>query len=91
MNTNEIVDICKQLVAEGKQPSVALVKPRMRGPKQLPNIIAGIKLYNSDPNMKVQAKDTEETPVNSRSVEERISILERQVQLLTDELKKLTK
>ncbi len=91
MNTNEVVDICKQLVAEGKQPSVALVKPRMRGAKQLPVIIAGIKQYNSNPKMITEAENTTAIEVTTLSNEERISILERQVQVLTDELKKLTK
>lgn len=51
MNTSQIIQICQTLTKEGKTPSVALVKARIAGPKNLPAIIAGIKQFQSNPTM----------------------------------------
>lgn len=77
MNTNEVINICKQLSSEGKQPTVALVKTRMAGPKVLPVIINGIKQFMANPNTVLEEAPTCKDNIKSDS--QRISILESQV------------
>ncbi|MUH71918.1 hypothetical protein [Psychrosphaera haliotis] len=87
MNTNEVLAICKQLALEGKQPSVALVKTRMTGPKVLPLIIEGIKQYSANPNI---ALEKHETHVESELTDKlRIMQLERDAMELKKQVEEL--
>lgn len=95
MNTNEVLDICKQLVSEGKQPSVALVKTRMTGPKVLPLIIDGIKQFSANPNTEAetQVADVQVTLSDTQRIsalELETAALKEQLQELKAEMKKLT-
>jgi len=48
--SDEISIIANQLANQGKVPSVALIKSKLRQPTPLPTIIAVLKTWQHDPN-----------------------------------------
>ncbi|WP_105903032.1 hypothetical protein [Vibrio gangliei] len=84
--TEELQRVLSTLQAEGKEPTVALVKARLSIPVPMPAIITTIKSWKAShrvPNVEVAAQET------LRSAEERIVELEKQVQALTARLELL--
>jgi hypothetical protein len=49
--TDEIIIIANQLANQGKKPSVALVKTRLRKPAPLPTIISILRNWKHDPKL----------------------------------------
>ena len=45
MSIETVIQIAKQLQAEGKQPSVALVKARLPAPCPMPDVISGLQRW----------------------------------------------
>ncbi|EEX91648.1 hypothetical protein VIOR3934_10550 [Vibrio orientalis CIP 102891 = ATCC 33934] len=89
--SQELKDVLEQLHAEGKEPTVALVKARLSTPVPMPALITTLKSWKSSnrvPKIEVAAKKQD---VDS----DRIEQLEKQVQDLTARLiaieKKLAK
>ncbi len=68
MDILEIIKICQVLTSEGKNPTVALIKARMSGPKPLPLIISALKQFQSNPKQFMDEladnHDTEELPLS---------------------------
>ena len=88
MNYSEIINICQKLNEQGKQPSIALIKARLKAPTPLPSIIAGLKSWQSNPNEVVQVEEqTAET--STRTLEQRVGELESQVEKLQKQLNSL--
>ncbi|MBY6198908.1 hypothetical protein [Vibrio hangzhouensis] len=79
----EIEAVLSALDAEGKEPSVALVKARLKSKVPMPALIAVIKSWRSSQHVpKVEvAADTQEP-----SLEQRVKQLELQVAELTRKL-----
>lgn len=79
----EIEAVLSALDAEGKEPSVALVKARLKSKVPMPALIAVIKSWRSSQHVpKVEvAADTQEP-----SLEQRVKQLELQVAELTQKL-----
>lgn len=92
MSTSEIITICQQLKKEGKEPSVALIKSRMRGPKILPAIISGLKAWQAAPDQTVEAEETIAPQQNkNESLEQRVTELEKLVSELQVQIANLQK
>lgn len=89
MSNSEIISICQQLHAEGKTPSVALIKARMSGPKILPNIIAGLKAWQASPNQKVTVEIETAAQTEELDLEQRVTQLEQMVEQLKKQIAQL--
>ncbi|WP_319535293.1 hypothetical protein [uncultured Vibrio sp.] len=84
--TKELEAVLEQLQQEGKEPSVALVKARMRTPVPMPALIATIKSWksvNRVPKIEVAAQKT--------SQEDRLTTLENTIAQLTARVEELEK
>ena len=90
MSTSEIVAICQQLKKEGKEPSVALIKSRMHGPKVLPVIISGLKAWQAAPDQEVTTEHNVETAnIQEETLEQRVTVLEKLVTDLQSQIAQL--
>ncbi len=82
--TKELEAVMEQLQQEGKEPSIALVKARMKTPVPMPALIAVIKSWKSAnriPKVEVKAPVTTE--------EDRLTALENTVAKLTARIEEL--
>lgn len=95
MTTNQhIHDAANQLAHEGKKPSVALIKSRLKQPANMRDIIETLKTWRFDPNSKPQIPQTtaSETKLPNdiaaaiTPLQLEISQLQQEVQLLKTEL-----
>jgi len=91
MSSSEIISICQQLSKEGKEPSVALIKARLSRPAPMPFVIAGLKQWRANPDMKVEQQDEGKEPksAQNQSLEQRVSALELEVKELKQLIKQL--
>ncbi len=83
--TQELKAIIAQLVEEGKEPSVALVKARLSQPVPMPAIISTIKSWKTSKRV----PKVEVTAAASLSAEQRIEQLEQQVAALLQRVARL--
>ncbi len=82
--TKELEAVMEQLQQEGKEPSVALVKARMKTPVPMPALITVIKSWkntNHVPKVEVKATTLKE--------DDRLTALEHTIAKLTDRIEKL--
>lgn len=89
MSTSDVITACQQLVDEGKEPSVALIKPRLPSPLPLPTIIAGLKSFKANPNQAVSEKKEAASTVADDSLEQRVQRLEEEVVQLKSMIQQL--
>jgi hypothetical protein len=86
-NIDEIISAAQQLKAQGKNPSVALLKPLVSAP--LPTIIKGLKLWQQNPQQ-IVSNTSKEAPVNDTDANELLaSMLEKALQPIKQELKEI--
>ncbi|EGR2405080.1 hypothetical protein O1D30_002039 [Vibrio cholerae] len=84
--SQELEKILNSLQQQGKQPSVALVKARLKTPVPMPAIIATIKSWKSTQRIpKVEVATTNTDP----SLEQRIEQLEQTILQLTARIEAL--
>lgn len=88
---NEIYRIAYQLNKEGKNPSVALIRSRLSNPTSLPVIVQALQQWKLTPELgKEAAKTATDNPqpmTTDPSVEQRLTMLENQVETLMQMLK----
>lgn len=63
MSIHTIIDICKTLTKEGKKPSTALVKNKLKNPLPLAMIMKGIQMYVADPKVEIEPMPIKEDEV----------------------------
>ena len=68
MSIETVIQIAKQLQAEGKQPSVALVKARLPAPCPMPDVSSGLQRWRQQsspaaPQAGEQAAASQEAPL----------------------------
>ncbi|ENM5766096.1 hypothetical protein V4V57_001788 [Vibrio mimicus] len=84
--SQELEEILNSLSQQGKEPSVALVKARLKTPVPMPAIIATIKSWKSAqriPKVEVAAINT------NNNLEQRIEVLEQTILQLTARIEAL--
>lgn len=84
--TKELETVMEQLQQEGKEPSVALVKARMKTPVPMPALITALKSWKSAnrvPKIEIAAQKTSE--------EDRLTALENTIAQLTARIEELEK
>lgn len=84
--TKELETVMEQLQQEGKEPSVALVKARMKTPVPMPALITALKSWKSAnrvPKIEIAAQKTSE--------EDRLTALENTITQLTARIEELEK
>ncbi|WP_064602218.1 hypothetical protein [Photobacterium sp. J15] len=82
--TQALEQAINSLVAEGKEPSVALIKSRLADPLPMPLIIKALQAWKK--NAKVPKIEKTEPTI---SMEERVKQLEQQVAALTARIEQL--
>lgn len=82
--TQALEQAINSLVAEGKEPSVALIKSRLANPLPMPLIIKALQAWKK--NAKVPKIEKTEPTI---SIEERVKQLEQQVAALTARIEQL--
>ncbi len=90
MSIETVVQIARQLQAEGKQPSVALIKARLPAPCPMPDVIAGIQRWRQQSAPAHQAASAEQTtppPATAQKTEPQS--LQSEIQQLRDEVARL--
>jgi uncharacterized protein YlxW (UPF0749 family) len=81
----ELEQAMKKIQAQGKQPTVALVKAQLTVSVPMPAIIAAIKSWKGDRSVpKIEIADAEK-----KQLEKRVEELEKQVTELAEKLSKL--
>ncbi|PKF80833.1 hypothetical protein CW749_03400 [Vibrio sp. vnigr-6D03] len=84
--TAELEVAIQSLADQGKEPTVALVKTRMKTPAPMPAIIAAIKSWKSSSHIpKV------EVGVSEPSSNERVALLEAQIAAFSKQIEDLNK
>ncbi|MEI2562504.1 hypothetical protein V7T16_02075 [Vibrio metoecus] len=84
--SQELEEILTSLSQQGKEPSVALVKARLKTPVPMPAIIATIKSWKSTQRIpKVEIATTNA----SNNLEQRIEMLEQTIMQLTARIEAL--
>ncbi|MGF1684485.1 hypothetical protein [Photobacterium minamisatsumaniensis] len=84
--TQALEQAISSLTQEGKEPSVALIKARLTDPLPMPLIIKALQAWKKNAKVpKIEKCEPKET------LEERITILEKQVTELTARLVQLEK
>ncbi|ALR14848.1 hypothetical protein [Vibrio natriegens] len=84
--TKELETVMEQLQQEGKEPSVALVKARMKTPVPMPALITALKSWKSAnrvPKIEIVAQKTSE--------QDRLAMLENTIAQLTARIEELEK
>ncbi|AMG03938.1 hypothetical protein [Vibrio mimicus] len=84
--SQELEEILNSLSQQGKEPSVALVKARLKTPVPMPVIIATIKSWKNTqriPKVEVAAINT------NNNLEQRIEVLEQTILQLTARIEAL--
>lgn len=91
MRNQEIITICQQLKQEGKEPTVAMIKARLGKPLAMPSVIAGLKEWRANPNIKFEPSSKEQAPESAPtiSLEQRVNALEQEVLTLKAIIMKL--
>lgn len=82
--TKELETVMEQLQQEGKEPSVALVKARMKTPVPMPALITALKSWKSAnrvPKIEIAAQKTSE--------QDRLTMLENTIAQLTARIEAL--
>lgn len=90
---SEIYRIAYQLNAEGKNPSVALIRARLSTPTSLPVIVQALQQWKLTPELGKEVPTpptppTSEEPSDNESVEQRLSQLESKMEQVLELLKK---
>ncbi|MGF1753329.1 hypothetical protein L4C33_06980 [Vibrio makurazakiensis] len=76
--SDELESVLKSLQAQGKEPTVALVKARMGTPVPMPALIAAIRSWkNANKVPKIEVADT------TQQNPDRVALLEQQIAALT--------
>lgn len=89
-----IHDIANELAREGKKPSTALIKSRLKQPTSMRDIIETLKVWKFDPNSKPQvqpttspeANITDDIAVAIAPLQLEINQLKQEIQMLKTEL-----
>jgi hypothetical protein len=91
-NIDYIINLCHDIHAQGKKPSVALVRNQSTKPIAIPEVIKALQHWKSNPK---QAKkvliEPEIIATSTLSLEQRVETLEAQLKLVMQELTVLRK
>ncbi|GAB3216053.1 hypothetical protein [Pseudaeromonas pectinilytica] len=88
MSIETVMQIARQLHAEGKQPSVALIKARLPAPCPMPDVITGIQRWRQQ----ATSNAGEEQPIAAArplNPEQSVDPLQVEIQQLRDEVSQL--
>jgi len=87
--SQELKDVLEQLHAEGKQPTVALVKARLSTPIPMPALITTLKSWKSSnrvPKVEVAAKTESNDQDRIKQLEQEVAQLNKRIAALESKL-----
>jgi hypothetical protein len=84
-----VLDAILSLIADGKTPTVATTKARLKGPVAMPTLIAGLTAYKNDPKgierMQKPSVETKTTPIEQSQLDRIEAKLDQLLALLSKE------
>ncbi|MGL4206235.1 MAG: DNA-binding protein [Aeromonadaceae bacterium] len=94
MSSETIMQIASQLQAEGKTPSVALVKSRLSEPKPIPEIISGLQRWRNQqagtaPSHEASVEPTPTAPEMPAELAYWLTPMQQEIQQLKREVAQL--
>jgi uncharacterized protein YceH (UPF0502 family) len=89
MNISEVIQICQTLKAQGKEPSIALIKSRAEKGTPMPVFITGLQQWRSNPNATVVVEKDVKKTSTQQTLEQRVQTLEQEVAELKATILKL--
>ncbi|MGJ8682838.1 hypothetical protein [Paraglaciecola sp.] len=91
-NIDYIINLCHDIHASGKKPSVALIKNQSPNPLSMPEIIRALQHWKLNPNQEKKViSQSNQIPKPAKSLEDRVEQLELQLQQVMQELALLQK
>ncbi len=81
MNNSDVVQICQTLKAQGKEPSIALIKSLADKRTPMPTLISGLQQWRANPEAQPIEQPSPEVD-NQPSLEQRVKHLEHEVEYL---------
>jgi hypothetical protein len=90
-NIDYIINLCCEITAQGKTPSVALIRNMAQHPLSIPEVIKGLQNWKSNPDArpKIHHKQINNESATPPSLQQRVTQLEAQVALIMQELVKV--
>lgn len=91
MSQQVVLLAIKSLIDDKKQPTLALVKGRLRSRQPMPIVIEALNAYKRDPSIieKLSPIEPATPTTKNRSLEKRVDELESQVALLLERISQL--
>lgn len=91
-NIDYIINLCCDISAQGKTPSVALIRNMAQHPLSIPEVIKGLQNWKSNPSArpKPQNQQMNTTSTINQSLQQRVAFLEEQVTNIMQELAKMS-
>ena len=91
---HEIYRIAHQLHAEGKKPSVALIRAKLTTPTSLPVIVQALQQWKTSPELAndisvIEPEHSHELTTTEQQLQQRVSQLEQQVAQLQQQMQPL--
>lgn len=89
-NIDYIINLCHDIHAQGKKPSVALVRNQATKPITIPEVIKALQHWKSNPKQARKAMTEDKAPTTAhKTLEQRVDELEMQLSQVIQELKNL--
>lgn len=89
-NIDYIINLCHDIHAQGKKPSVALVRKQATKPVTIPEVIKALQHWKSNPKQAKKTITEPDVPTTAhKTLEQRIEALEIQLSQVMQELKNL--
>jgi hypothetical protein len=89
-NIDYIINLCHDIHAQGKKPSVALVRNQATKPITIPEVIKALQHWKSNPKQaKKMITEPEATPPAHTKLEKRVAALEIKLSQVMQELENL--
>lgn len=87
-NVHYIATLCEQIVRQGSQPSVALIRSKSDRSLSIPEVINVLKSWKQDPTQFANEPPSSEIKpqTESQTLEQRVKVLEEQVAMLLKRL-----
>ncbi|MCF2948414.1 hypothetical protein L0668_09875 [Paraglaciecola aquimarina] len=89
-NIDYIINLCHDIHAQGKKPSVALIRNQASKSLPIPEVIKALQNWKANPSQTKKVISEPDTPATSaNTLEERVEYLEQALQKVIQELERL--
>lgn len=86
----ELLNALQQLVAEGKTPTTALLKNRVRGRYPLPQLISAIKTFSANPTVSATSSKTKAPKAKTMAeLQQQVDAMQQQMEQMAAQIAQL--